>query len=731
MRALALLSLLTVVGVSPAALAGTPLDRFDADASQITLNGVVEVPLLSLSNADLARPGRYIEVTVGEDAVGLFRLEPGHSQVRVSESFAKEAGAKVKSRNKRAFNLMGEDGRFGYGGEVKTANLDKLAIGGAVFEGVSAVVTDLGSGLSVDGELGLGAFDGAVAWAILQSKGVVRVGLSSAGAEVTGAVDGAALPSHAVASTKVKAKIGHIKDVTYHPGAPFVVAAAIGGQQADVQLGNDDLWAGGDGALVPADAPRFEASGTERAWVEVALVPDAAVSVLYRVDPGYGLALTEPPAWRATLGQHVLGAYDLAFDPANGVVKAHPLAPGERSAAASAADAALARLEADTKEAPDEDEEGEKDEKDEKDDDKPDTKPIIAYAKALEGYGRTSDALALREQVAELEPRDCSAWQSLGRTRVALGDLTGATDAFKKSSELYHGWWDLELDEREKLAKKLGKLEEEEAEQAEHKVQPSSCFAVDGDLAATYLAAGDYDAVEKLYRTRLDLDPSVAIAFGGARLAAGDNEGAHEPLRQALKLEGIGTPSADVRMGLGIANARAGNAVAALPQLEGAVESGDTAAQFDDLALYYEVLRADKGNAAAAAAARARAAARPGDPAEVFAAAQVLSKAGDPTAALNLATAAATLIDDPLQARYQPRDAALRARIFVFLGQLDLAHTAADVAKAADPALPATWLAYAEIAAAEGDAAKAAEYRRRAGQLGATNPTYAILLSGK
>jgi hypothetical protein len=173
------------------------------DVGVATLEGVVEVPLYPSESAE--DPTWFVEATVGETTLWL-RVATARDGVALTSAAAKKIGKKP----------AGEDKAFTF----------DLSLGAAAFARVKATAADDIKG--ADGEIGLGAFP-SLAWAVLPSKGVLRVARASEAAALragelaaAGLAEAAAAPADA--STAAAAVGGTVAVV-----AEAVVAVVVGG----------------------------------------------------------------------------------------------------------------------------------------------------------------------------------------------------------------------------------------------------------------------------------------------------------------------------------------------------------------------------------------------------------------------------------------------------------------------------------------------------------------------
>lgn len=685
---LSALALLASAGLN--ASAGTYFDKYEATADTVNAASVATLPLLALNNS--VTP--VVAVVFGDGREGLAALSFGSRNITISEDLAKELKLKVKTADKKSVT-----------GEGKRTTLPKLSLGEVSLSEVTVAVTPLGliNGLPVDAVIGLGGVEDQLAWAILPSQGVVKVGPASSGASLVAELGGTALAYRSEDSAIVKGKAGHYKPKRGDHARPFIVQATVGGQPVDAFLGSlEPVGCSLASDLVPADAPREVAGDQTWVWVASSLGDSAPTGAWYLASGLYDTEVLTPPTWRASLCPAVTAGYDLAIDPVAHKIGLKPAGladRGERKVGV-AEDALLARLKKAT-EPPAEDpskaaDEKAKDDKDAGDKKKDDAGPWLALGEGAASMNRLDEALSAYKRATELDPASCDAWIGLGSTQLRRGALAEATTALGVAAGLSHAWWDLSLDERDDVVKAQKKLEGEALKAAEPHQQPASCTAADGLLAQAALASGDQAALEKLYKERLDLDPAVALAAGVHALLVQDWTAAEGAWRQAIKREALGSPDLRPRLGLALGNAAQGNAEAAVPQLGDALLLDDT----DWMTVYHYVntMQTFFGAEKAREIARKWADDRPDSLGPALESLR-LAQAGGDAAAIDAALKHAQAVAARPFFREAPATrTALKARLAFLTGDASAAEATAKDALERNPNESLAWLVLMDVA---------------------------------
>lgn len=698
------------------AAADTYLDKFTASAELVSLAGVKEVPLYRTSAGGGFSSVPLVLVEVGEGRKALFSLTWGDDEISISQGLADELKLKVKDSNRKLVNIQGKDHRSKYDDERKHAQLPSLKLGELELGDATVAVKEKISGpkgYTVEGSLGLASLPDQLAWAVLPSQGVLRIGPAASGADLVSALGGEVTDFRHTESYRTKVKVRSYKVDDFEPPQHYLVHGQVGASMGDIALSSDNECSV-NSTLVPADAPRRMKGDRTYVWLPVTLGTTSVGAGWFSVTT-WPETVT-PADNEASLCHGLTSDLDIAVDPVNKklafkAVTEDARPPVDAVLLAEAQKPPPAPAEPPKAEAP---KEGEAAPAPEKKDVGPNKKQAAIQA----GMGDASGAIANWTAVTEAEPRVCSGWQSLGAALLEADRPTDAIVALEKASGLYHAWWDLPREERLEIAKANKKLEPAELEAAEKIEQPSTCYTADGQLARARLAADQLEDVGALYRERLDLDPVLAIVAGNAALRLGESKAALEPYRQAIVREPVDRPSDLAR--LGVALASRGNWTQAEPMFRRALEIDPYNAM--TAALWGEAMVAALGPQAAQAAAADWARANP-DSAAAHLNWVVLSNGADREAAITAAKAAFKVgyTSEP-----QADRRALRARLHLIEGELDKAAAAAESATKANPSAPFPWLVAAQVAEARGEASNAALYRAKAARLGADNPAYAV-----
>lgn len=714
MRALGLASLLLL---SLPAFAGTPLDRFDAKAGLVQVTGVGEVPLYRVGDDDAV----YVRVKVSDSREALFAVALSAPDYTISADLAKELKLKVKSGNKHLLNLKGKDNKFKDPGEIKQTTLKTFELGPLHVTDLTVTVSDdLGAveGFPVEGVVSLAPFDNQLSWALLRSKGILKVGPASSGGELVGGVGGQALSYKSVARTKYKDKVRGYGVKGYTKPAPFIVPAAVGGQAVEASLGLYGLDCTLSPALTLADTPERDMGDARLTYATTTLAGATSPGAWFQRKGTYTLQLGPKKPFQAELCRDVLNSFDLAIDP---VGRKIGLNPG-KDARADITDTLMKEAVARTEKKPEPPKDGK-----EPASKKPDSKPWTALYKAQMAHGAYADAVTTAGKLTEIDARGCAGWQKLGDAQSALGQFDEAIRSFAKASQLYHHWWDLPVDQREKISKQIKKLETDaEKDEFEYVEQPSGCFTAEGDMALAMLAKGDLSGVATLYKEHLDLDPTVAVAAGNAALRSGDWAAASGPYRQAIKRETLGSPQLLARQGVALAELASGDWAAAEPAFQRLYDrSGVT---FSTARRYVDGVRAARGQDAALAVARSLATSRPDllGPQVIFY--DEAKRAGDAAAT----AAAEKMVEATAATTWNDIESRLaRVELYAWYrlsqGQSEEAVKLANSVLAERGDRPLAWLVLARASEAAGDTAKAAEQQARAMSFGANLPAYALL----
>ncbi len=672
------------------------------DVGVATLEGVVEVPLYPSESAE--DPTWFVEATVGETTLWL-RVATARDGVALTTAAAKKIGKKP----------TGEDKAFTF----------DLALGAAAFGRVKATAADDIKG--ADGEIGLGAFP-SLAWAVLPSKGVLRVARASEAAALRAGLSGVTASYEDVPKRKVK--LGSGEPVEIGRGE-FVLRAKVSGVELGVELGAV-LVAERSSTRVLREAEGlgwFSIKGTESPatplppvaarelgeatieWRDVA-VGGRAVAMPVRREGGGVVGAMLP---KVTLGGDWLAGTDWVVDSA-----AHELlfvaatpAPADR----------VAREEAILRKA--------LEPKPPKEGATPDPKAeataragsLAALAALLEREGRWTEALVSRVEASTLQGDACVRWLELGEAQLAVGAPDAAVEPLRRAMELYAPWAALDLEQRRDLEKQAAAAAKKKSEWTGQKSQDHRCHVAAGRLALAQALSGAPAAAAELYPARLDLDAYLPLAAGTAAWISGDTTAAAAAWRQSIER----TRDADQpggRAGLFLAT-RGDDAARARAQLE-RVWFTDVEGAADPLAVRRWV---ESVGAAGPQRLTDLLARDPSNPALLAEAARVAAAGGDTATAARHAATLEGVAQTKLA--YNPNDArwlAYRALAALRAGDAAQAAALAKRATDADASSALAWLATADVSAASGDSAGVASSTRRAALAGAWSPLWADLL---
>lgn len=706
---LAALTLLTTAGLN--ASAGTYLDKYEATAGEVQATAVTTLDLLSLQGS----VAPVVAVRFGDDREGLALLSFDSGRITISEDLAKELKLKVKKADKGSVT-----------GEGERAQVSQISLGEVALVDVNAAVGSLGliNGLPVDAIIGLGALEDQLAWAVLPSQGVVKLGPASAGATLLSEVGGAAVTYRSVEAVIEKRKIGHVPFKRADQAAPFLVPVTLAGQSVEAALASaegDDCTAAA--AVTPADTLTVDLGDQRWVWLEASLGDGPAVGQWFLNAGRYQVQTSAPPAWRATLCADITSRFDVAIDPVNHKIGLKQV--GDKAKERASADALLmARL---TKATEPKAKDESKDEAKAKDDkpEKPDAGPWMTLGETALTLRQIDQAVDAYRKAAELDPKSCEAHLGLGRALLDRGSLKESRDALGRASSLSHAWWDLSRDEREEVQKSQKKLEGDALDAAEPHQQPATCTAADGLLAEAALLAGDRAALAQLYKDRLDLDPNLALAAGVGGLLEQNWQGAEASLRQALKRETLGEPDARTRLGLGLVNAAQGNWDAAAPQLGDALLLDGQ--DWMILHRYLDTVETFLGAEQARKIGLRWAEERPNSLAAAVEALRLAQAGGDAAtieSARKHAEAVAAQPSLPIQRSVR---AALKGRLALQLGDTAAAESAAREALKRDPSEPLAWLVLMDVAGTRYDDKAFLDARDHAVIGGGLHPGWALV----
>jgi outer membrane protein OmpA-like peptidoglycan-associated protein len=649
MRALALLALC----LPATALAGNPYDKYTGSVGEVSIDGVVELELLSGAYGG-ELPFIRVRFSEDDDTYWLFLLDMGGDEIIVSKTVAEEHGSGVKTKNKNFFGSLGkkkDEAAYKLGGKFEVTSFDQLLLGeGLVASDVTAMVgsfpvpspiLDDFAFASVAGVIGVGALD--LPTALLPSEGVVRFAPADQGQAILDAVGGTVVPFESAESVKVKTWMG--KQVL--PGAYMVIDGEIAGQP--VKLSPSTI----------VDASELRRS------VEVGEVPTQPIADVQGVFVGVKIGQHElEPAWFvqrdlttveypggivAALGYNILADYDIAVDPVSGQIALDVAKAQQRhwpiQGIIGARDKELE---------PEEAEEGEAKEKTE-DDIKAEQEKRAGVLDQKAFFhivaGEHEEAIAALEEATGLDAEPCERWFYLSTAYQHAHRFDDAAVAAQKAMDRYLAWSSLSSEEREEIQE----MDDEEREASG--VQPQdldACYQMPGVIAHYQLVAGETDAAIATYTEHADLHPNIGLMAGIAYLLEDDDAAANGPLRQALNMGARSTGQYQgilngARIALAELYQRNGDLDTALAHWErerNYLAHDPFAAQ-----QYAELVRQRDGDAAALAAVQALADGMPLNPVAYTVLGNELSAAGQADAAKAAYDKAGELIDHAIALR--------------------------------------------------------------------------------
>jgi len=741
----------------PLLLALTPsADARDADASELAgvhthtgelaIDGTVELPLFACT--DDARIS-CVEIALESGDKYLLRVVPGEAHVALSAGFMGALGLEFKEKTLKGPRLENRQAKKEI--VVKTAELAELDLGGGV------VLTDLvvteaptfpnvkpsdpgdAHASRIAGTLGLNYFPG-LNFALLRSQGVLKLSTADSLVGLSGGTP--------VESTYAPGSIYARGTVFKHlPPSSVLVGGTVDGSETSVRLSQGHQSAVNrelvgertpDFAIGPVDFHALDtqaagltltATASEHGWgyIESGLGLNLGIEYLWATDWAMdnstgqvALAWAVQDArkdWSPTLVAELSKALTPEADPETGEVPPAPEAEALAGILAGLAgayaltdqvDEELDALKRATEAEPE------------------NCAHHLAYGNALLDYGRPVEAIPSLTQAGSI----WDAWDLMDKWqqdawRLWVNDLEGGSLKARMKRSLIQAaklQWKQNVEDGLMIYHvgiELAEREEAGLDPDKTPIQPNVCYSAYGSLAAAHAATGDLDAVNELYRERLDYDASVAVAAGNARLAAGDSQGAIEAYRQAHMLG-----DASGRFGMALVQLETGHEDAALANLSELLWSSGT--DLDWLRRYYLAYARVHGAAAAADEMAARAAAWPENPTLRLAAAEAGLHAGRDASgwvqraikAYEMQLAAAVVATEQ-QAQYS---AAL-----LLDGRVEDARSHANKALAQDPAQATALTTLGMIAALEGDTDSAKALMDRARVAGVWDPAYAVM----
>lgn len=679
-------------------------------AGKATISGRVDVPLYTSPNS--WDPTWYVEVKVGE-STALLRVATGHGELRLTDGGAKTLGVKLK-------------------GDKKKGSIDSLSIGTVTLEHVKVGPwndkdndpdTDGLKPLKLAGEIGLMGFP-ELAFAILPSQGILRLAPAADGAALVSEVGGTPLSYSMVEDDK--GKVGSnpydrhtlplVVDANYS-GMPFQTRIRTESWISTLLLDVDSPMGFSTKDHTPAPvklpvAPSYESGTCSVQTREVVVGPlkDSLEVTRCHLGP---LSLVYPPA---TVGADMLRMTDIAVDPVGHTLALKAVTEQKAADYGSIREAALKKKTepappADGKDAP-----SPEDQKEAR---------LAAIPALADWYSATSQwdkAVPLYQELVDAKPELCENWMSLGQGLEHTGQA-GAADAYKKSAELYDAWAALSLTERKKLEPDYAKAKEKDQNWDGPIPQNSVCYKSWGKYARVHLSQGDYASIASVYPAKRDLDERLPIIAGNALLLKGDLLGAQAAYHQAVAMMREGSFAS--RLGLVLS---AGN----LEQVQAQLNAPGGMDMVDDpVALRLYLGRVQTLGGDAAAELNRLLLGRP-ESVVLLAAKAALLKSTNAAEASGLLAQAQTLTNAWLKSGINHSWwLAIDAQLHLQADDAAGAKASAEAALKLSPDNALAWLVLSDAQAQLGDAAAAAEARKKAVLFNPGHPGYALLLANK
>ena len=534
MRALALLALC----LPTTALAKTRYESLLGRVKDVTLDGVVEVPLVAGVYGD-ELPYVLVKFTSGEEAAdekaSLFLVDLGSDQIWVDPELADEVGDGVHTKNKAFFASLGlkeDKATFKRGGKIQQTHIPEMHVGGMTLSGVTALVSPTDSAPlfpvtpgpgTVRGIIGVGALGAAAA--ILPSRGVVKFAPVEQGEALLQEVGGTIVPFRSSESELVRSRHGKVLFIPRY----LLVDALVGEQSATLELHTVGFASRLDRSVPVGDVPTHRVSDFDIAWV-APRVGDLALGPAW-VSHRENMAVEHPAGKEGYLNYDFLSGFDLALDVGTGQLALRPTTTWQRE---PSIEGFIDRKTAEIAEIDAPNEDGTPVEKDEEQlkADAEKRAGLLAKRGLYEVWGGQAAAgVADLEQSVELDPDPCGSWLDLSSAYLWAGRFDDAATAAQKGLDRYQAWASLSREER----KEIEKMKEEEREASG--VQPQdldSCYTAAAMVAYYQLAAGQNAQAEAMWVEQQDLDPTLGVVAGVAYLLDGQPDKAQGPLRFAI-----------------------------------------------------------------------------------------------------------------------------------------------------------------------------------------------------
>ena len=714
---------------SGSALAETHFDKYLGSIGEASMEGDrVDVPLF---HGPMGSTTPMVQVTIG-DAEYLFGLASSNAQVWVSERVASEQKIDAKVGNKKLINFHGEKNKFKLGGEAGNGTLPELKIGGLTLsnlnvstkasknsqadqaQGGKSWYSSRSRGTAVDGIIGLGALPEGISWAVAPSQGTVSFARQGEGL-IAG---GTTIPYTIVESEVIQWGKRKLMSVAQ----PVVSAVSISGVEMPAHI---EIGVSGSYYMWPTDIPA-DVSGSYAdvdrpyASVEVSGLKLGSATMLEFTSLD-GVARSE----YALLGQDLLNSYDVAMDRTAQTITLKKVDEVKREdpLPSMLAHALKAVAPEESEETPS----GEAETSTEGDSSESDLPGKGSdWGRLIDLYmasGDVDSAITAATNAVELNKRDCTDWKRLGVVQASAGNIAESIVAFETASTIYHGWYDLSLEQRTEIKAELDKLDADEKEAHEHTVAASSCHTADAHLAGATFAAGDLLTVEQIYREHFDLDPTLGVITGNALITQGELAHAAEPLRQAMKTGGAQSMA---RLSLAVVYAEQGNWESASKLFERVISDG---ASTQTLKVWLDAVVKAEGPAAALEQMSLLVKQQPESASVRVGLAYAMAHSASAPQKAKARRSAETFWKKRL-ARF-PRSGAVAGDYARWLNQWepgsDAALSAAEKAHALDPTASDVFMALAEIHAARDNATDAHSWTVRAAQSAPEHIGYARL----
>ncbi len=668
-------------------------------AGKAALSGPSELTLYAPPKS--RAEGWFVEAKVGEKAVllqlGTGAADPKGHRVCFTEGGAGQLGLKP----------AGEKGK-------QTVKVAGLTLGSLTIDGPGAICDRPPAASDVAGIVNMTAFP-EVAWVIEGAAGKARIA-------PTGGAPGAGFGAPAVYAQPGarKHKIGE-EERDFRPST-LLLPIKVSGVEIPAQWsveGPTRVATEAEGATwfkvgkaeniaYPLPSVDGLVSGeTEVEWREVSALGVSTWVPVHRVGSGlvYPFAPVARVGWSALAGFDFAldaGARTLALRPGTGLTRASyveiaeaPLRKAVDTPSAAGADPDAARTQL--------------------------AGALSPLSDFLVATGQASDAVAVAKRLTEAAPERCSSWLAHGEALLAAGDAAGARAPLQKAGEMYSPWAARPLAERTKLAADEGQRSKRPDFDGVWS-QPNACHLAWSSLAQAQLASGDAAAVATLYPKYADLDATLPLVAGNALLVQGKLAEAEAAYRQAVQLSYSQEKRA--RAGMMLATA-ARSAELAAAQMDQRIDADPQ--PLGTLLAFGETLRRQSADVAIAAL-EGIVKREPWSVPAWLALATEQAVAGRPNA--TALDAAGKLLASSLPVMSGDADVnAWSAEHLRLSGKLAEAAVAGERATTLDAQSALGWAVRARTAESAGDATRASELRKRAGQVGAADPVYARYLS--